>query len=86
MEQIVARSGYLWKRGTKLHLWSKRWCLLSGSCIYYYNHESDVRPKGVIFLAGTIIEKLVEESSEIKVFFFFKIIIYLISNERVIMD
>lgn len=41
-----------------LHLWSKRWYLLSGNCIYYYAHQRDVRPRGVIFLTGCIIEKV----------------------------
>ena len=57
-----------------MHWWNKRWCLLSGNSIYYYNHESDVRPKGVIFLAGTIIEKIVEEASEIKGYYGFEIL------------
>lgn len=74
MQQVVVKAGNLWKRGTKLHWWNKRWCLLSGNSIYYYNHETDVRPKGVIFLAGTIIEKVVEEASEIKGYYGFEIL------------
>lgn len=64
--RVVSKAGYFWKRGNKLHWWNKRWCLLSHNCIYYYNSQTDVRPKGVIFLAGTIIEKVNEEASEIK--------------------
>ena len=74
MQQVVVKAGNLWKRGNKLHWWNKRWCLLSGNSIYYYNHETDVRPKGVIFLAGTIIEKVVEEASEIKGYYGFEIL------------
>jgi Ca2+-binding EF-hand superfamily protein len=74
LETIVSKSGYLWKKGGKLHWWNKRWCLLSGNCIYYYNHESDVRPKGVIFLSGNIIEKVNEEASEIKGYYGFEIL------------
>jgi Ca2+-binding EF-hand superfamily protein len=74
LDQVVTKNGNLFKRGNKLHWWNKRWCVLSGNSIYYYNHESDVRPKGVIFLAGTIIEKVVEESSEIKGYYGFEIL------------
>jgi hypothetical protein len=65
-KDVVKREGYLWKRGGMLHLWSKRWYLLSGNCIYYYAHQRDVRPRGVIFLAGCIIEKIHDEASEMK--------------------
>lgn len=74
ISRIISKSGFLWKKGTKLQLWNKRWCLLSGNCIYYYNQKSDVRPKGVIFLAGTIIEKIQDEASEIKGYFGFEIL------------
>jgi hypothetical protein len=59
----VKKEGYLWKRGGMLHLWSKRWYLLSGNCVYYYAHQRDVRPRGVIFLTGCIIEKVRHELS-----------------------
>lgn len=26
--------------------------------MYYYSHKSDVRPKGVIFLTGSIVERV----------------------------
>jgi hypothetical protein len=74
ISRIISKSGFLWKKGNKLQLWNKRWCLLSGNCIYYYNHKSDVRPKGVIFLAGTIIERIHDEASEIKGYYGFEIL------------
>jgi calcium/calmodulin-dependent protein kinase I len=55
---VVSKEGYLWKRGNKLQFWSKRWYLLSGNCIYYYAHQKDIRPRGVIFVTGCIVEKV----------------------------
>jgi hypothetical protein len=38
---------YLWKKGKSMfHMLSKRYYLLSGNCMYYYSHKSDVRPRG----------------------------------------
>jgi len=65
-KDVVSKEGYLWKRGNMLHLWSKRWYVLSGNCMYYYAHRKDVRPRGVIFLTGCICEKVNEEASELK--------------------
>ena len=46
IKTAVAREGYLWKRGKSIfHLWSKRYYLLSGNCMYYYSHQKDIRPK-----------------------------------------
>lgn len=67
--EIIAKEGFLWKQGERLHFWNKRWYLMSGSCIYYYVHKDDVRPKGVIFLTGCLIDKLVDEASELKGYF-----------------
>jgi len=55
----VSMEAYLWKKGKSMfHMLSKRFYLLSGNCMYYYTHKSDVRPKGkfemsvsVVFLA-----------------------------------
>jgi hypothetical protein len=55
---VVSKEGYLWKKGNKLQFWSKRWYLLSGNCIYYYAHQKDIRPRGVIFVTGCVVEKV----------------------------
>ena len=68
-EEIIAKEGFLWKQGERLHFWNKRWYLMSGSCMYYYVHKDDVRPKGVIFLTGCLIDKVVDEASELKGYF-----------------
>ena len=64
--EVVSKEGYLWKQGNRLHFWNKRWYLMSGSCMYYYMHKSDVRPKGVVFLTGCLVDKLVDDASELK--------------------
>ena len=44
---MVSMEAYLWKKGKSMfHMLSKRFYLLSGNCMYYYTHKSDVRPKG----------------------------------------
>jgi hypothetical protein len=44
---VVSCEDYLWKKGKSMfHMLSKRYYLLSGNCMYYYTHKSDVRPKG----------------------------------------
>lgn len=73
-KKIVAKESYLWKRGGMLHMWSRRWYLLSGNCLYYYAHKRDVRPRGIIFLSGCLIEKINEESSELKGYYGLEII------------
>ena len=68
-KDVVSREGYLWKRGGVLHMWSKRWYLVSGNCMYYYAHKKDVRPRGVIFLTGCIVEKFKDDAAELKGYF-----------------
>lgn len=71
---IVSVEGYLWKKGKSMfHSMAKRYFVLSGNCVYYYNHESDVRPKGVIFLTGSIIEAIKEEDMQLKGYYGFEI-------------
>lgn len=65
-KEVVSKEGYLWKQGERLHFWNKRWYLMSGSCMYYYLNKNDVRPKGVIFLTGCLIDEIVDEVSEVK--------------------
>lgn len=62
--EVAPLEGYLWKRGNTLHLWSKRYYVISGNCMYYYASKEDVRVKGVVFLEGSHIEKI--ESKEEK--------------------
>jgi len=65
---------FLWKRGKSLHLLSKRYYLLSGNCLFYYASEKDVRPKGVIFLTGSIVERLHEQEMALKGYYGFELL------------
>lgn len=71
---VVALEDYLWKTGKAFGLWSKRYYLVSGNCMYYYSHKSDVRPKGVIFLTGSIVERVKDEGSALKGYFGFELL------------
>ena len=65
---------YLWKKGKSMfHMLNKRYYLLSGNCMYYYAHKADVRPKGVIFLTGFIIDRIKEEDMALKGYYGFEI-------------
>ena len=66
-QTLVAMEDYLWKKGKAFHFLSKRYYLLSGNCIYYYNKKNDVRPRGVIFLTGCIVERVKDEDMVMKV-------------------
>ena len=71
----ISMEDYLWKRGQSiLHLWSKRYYLISGNCMYYYSGKDDVRPKGVVFLMGSIIEKIKETENELRGYFGFELL------------
>ena len=39
---------------------------LSGNCIYYYSNQNDIRPKGVIFLSGSLIERVKDNDLALK--------------------
>ena len=65
LDSAVAKEGYLFKRGKSIfHPMCKRYYLLSGNCMYYYQHMEDVRPKGVIFLTGCLVEAVENSSDE----------------------
>lgn len=52
----VMMEGILYKKGKSfMHAITKRYYLVSSNCMYYYSKQADVRPKGVIFLTGSII-------------------------------
>ncbi|KAG5178661.1 kinase-like domain-containing protein [Tribonema minus] len=62
--QTIAKKGFLAKRGHRLKSWMQRWYVLVGNCIYYYQHERDKAPRGVIFLAGSFVEPLHDDENE----------------------
>lgn len=74
ISDVSGKGGYLWKKGKFLHVWSKRYCLISGNCIYYYNTKNDSRPKGVIFLTGSLVEKIHDRDLALKGYFGFELL------------
>ena len=70
----VPMEGKLYKRGAKLLMWNSRYYILSGNCVYYYTKQSDLRPKGVIFLTGCIIEKAESREDELAGYYGFELI------------
>lgn len=69
------KKGYLYKRGKSLfHLQQKRFYILSGNCLYYYLHQSDLKLKGVCFLTGSIVQKHKDIEMEMKGFYGFEIL------------
>jgi len=40
--------GWLLKQGGRYKSWKKRWFVLSGGCLYYFEYPSDKEPKGII--------------------------------------
>lgn len=71
---LVKEEGYLWKKGKFFHQLSKRYYLLSGNCLYYYSKKDDVRPRGVVFLTGCIIERIADNDMALKGYFGFEIL------------
>ena len=69
MPQNVIKSGSLFKIGRTLRHWKKRWYVLSDNAFYYYNDESNVRPKGAIFINGALIEVVNDASNETNGYF-----------------
>ena len=68
--------GFLWKKGKFLHLWSKRWFILSGNCMYYYdnNNKEEMALKGVIFLTGCLVDVMEDDvENEVKGYFGFEL-------------
>lgn len=52
---------YLWKKGMYTKFLVKRYYLLYGNYLYYYDHKKNIRPKEVIFLSGAIIKEVDNE-------------------------
>ena len=72
---LVAKEGFIWKRGQSiLHAWTKRYYILSGNCVYYFQQQYDARPKGVIFLTGCIIESCTDKEHEENGYYGFEVI------------
>lgn len=64
----------LWKKGEKTGLLFKRYCLMKGNCLYYYYNKFTIRPKGIIFLSGCIVEQINDTDMESKGYYPFQIL------------
>lgn len=68
---LVDREGYLMKKGEGHKGFSKRWFVLKGNLLFYFDKKNDREPMGVIILEGSTVE-LAE--SELDEHFCFKIV------------
>ncbi|KAM8960754.1 sesquipedalian-1 [Pelodytes ibericus] len=59
----VDKSGFLSKRGERNVAYHKRWFVLKGNMLFYYDHEESREPVGVIILEGCRVE-LCESTEE----------------------
>jgi len=59
----VDKSGWLWKKGEVNRSFRKRWFVLKGNLLFYFEKQTDKEPLGVIILEGCVIE-LAEEDQE----------------------
>ena len=78
----VDKEGYLMKKGEGHKSYCKRWFVLKGNLLFYFEKKSDREPIGVIILEGSTIELAESEMDE---HFCFKIVFpsrsYLLSAE-----
>lgn len=85
-KKMVKIEGTLWKKGKSFfHMLSRRYYLLIGKCLYYFLNSTDIRPKGVIFLSGCIIEKIKDDDMVLRGYYGFEILqqdIYSGRNEK----
>lgn len=52
----IDKQGYLSKRGEINKAFQKRWFVLIGNLLFYYEKKSDIEPVGVIVLEGFMVE------------------------------
>ena len=62
-ESPVDKEGWLWKKGEVNKAFQKRYFVLKGNLLFYFEKRTDREPIGVIILEGCIIE-LAEEDQE----------------------
>jgi len=52
------RAGWLWKRSENSWVgsWQRRWCVLAGYLMYYFESPSSREPKGILSLDGALMQ------------------------------
>ena len=63
-EAATRKEGYLQKIGAKMSAITTRYFVLIGNCLYYFVKKGDSRPRGLIFLGGCQIEKVLERGGD----------------------
>lgn len=71
-EKPTDKSGWLWKRGEVNKNFQKRFFVLKGNLLFYFEKNTDKEPVGVIILEGCTIELAEEEAEK----FSFKIVFH----------
>jgi len=57
------KEGWLWKQGGRYRSWKRRWFILSGKCLYYFEYTTDKEPRGIIPLESLSVRECAEEQS-----------------------
>jgi tRNA A-37 threonylcarbamoyl transferase component Bud32 len=55
----------MWKVGKRFGTKIKRYYLLYGTCLYYYKSKYEIKPRGVVFLSGSVIVPIDKNQIEI---------------------
>lgn len=50
--QPIIKKGWLKKQRARVKAWQRRWVVLNGACLFYFNREGDLKSLGSIFLHG----------------------------------
>lgn len=50
------KEGYLNKRGEVNHAFQRRWFVLKGNLLFYFDKKTDAEPAGVIIIEGCSVE------------------------------
>ncbi len=61
VEAEVTQRGWLAKRGDWNHMWSKRWCVLTGQALYYFKEKGQAQPTGFILMKRVHIQQKGDE-------------------------
>jgi cytohesin len=52
------KKGWLDKQGGKVKTWKRRWFVLNGNCLYYFEFTADKEPKGIIPLENVEVKEV----------------------------
>ncbi len=64
----VDKEGWLWKRGEVNKSFQKRWCVLRGNLLFYFERRGDREPAGVVVLEGCTVELADDEQERLFAF------------------